>query len=367
MKQKYFRFLSLHKSIFLLVALSVSSLLLLTDFANVSLSQNTNQSNVLQNDVQQHIFPITEPTPEKQHTLVGAFYDVENFPNAKLLLNNKDTQMREVRPTLYNLDGQILELPPVQVEAQSFRLINLREWTDFGGNSFRQGSIKLFHLGKDLAIGMQIYLEDEGRSLSFEEKLLEIGTYDSRRLEGVWFQPSNQTETKIVLTNTSEELLTVSATLSRRPRNLSAPQTFILQPHQSRLIDLRETFGNAFANSDAVGIALTHNGTASALLARAMVSEPRKGYSTVVTLSNPNTAKSNELHGAGLRLGTINDDELTPTLVLRNTSNEDTIVKVRLPYTRTGGAGSILKKKASNSASIHAHRRREQNSQTRRY
>lgn len=343
MKQKCSRLFSLHKRIFLLAVLFVGSLFLLTHFANVSLSQNTTQSTILQNDNQQRIFSIAEPTPEKPHTLVGAFYDVQNFPNAKLLLNNKDTRAREVRPTLYNLDGQILELPPVQVEAQSFRLINLREWTDFGGNSFRQGSIKLFHLGKDLAIGMQIYLEDEARSLSFEEKLSEIGTYDSRRLEGVWFQPSMNTETKIILTNTSEELLTVSATLSRRPRNLSATQTFILQPHQARPVDLRETFGNAFANSDAVGISLTHNGTASALLARAMVSETRKGYSTVVTLSNPNTAKSNELHGAGLRLGTINDEMLTPILVLRNTNSEETTVKVHIPYTRIGGANKILK------------------------
>ncbi len=286
--------------------------------------------------------PSPTPTPEIPHTLVGAFYDVQNFPNAKLLLNNKDTVAREVRPTLYSLNGQILEVPPVQVEAQSFRLIDLRELAKIGGDDFRQGNIKLFHTGKDLVLGTQIYLEDAARSLSFEEKLSEIGTYDSRRLEGVWFQPSNQTESKIVLTNTSNQLLNISATLSRRPNILSAPQTFILQPHSTRLINLRETFGNTFANSDAVGISLTHDGTPSALLARAMIGEITKGYSTVVTFSNPNRARSNELHGAGLRLGSIGGDRLSPVIVLRNTSNEDQTVNVRVPYSLADGTNRIL-------------------------
>ncbi len=72
-------------------------------------------------------FPLTEPTPETPHNLVGAFYDVENFPDAKLLLNNKGIKPLEVRPTLYNLDGYTMEVAPVTVEANSFRMINLRD------------------------------------------------------------------------------------------------------------------------------------------------------------------------------------------------------------------------------------------------
>ncbi|HEX8266975.1 MAG TPA: hypothetical protein VF596_16355 [Pyrinomonadaceae bacterium] len=42
-------------------------------------------------------------------------------------MNNKGIKPLEVRPTLYNLAGQLLELPPVFVEANSFRFINLSE------------------------------------------------------------------------------------------------------------------------------------------------------------------------------------------------------------------------------------------------
>jgi hypothetical protein len=61
------------------------------------------------------------------HTSVGTYYSIENNLNAKLLLNNKGIKPLEVRPTLYNLAGQLLELPPVFVEANSFRFINLSE------------------------------------------------------------------------------------------------------------------------------------------------------------------------------------------------------------------------------------------------
>lgn len=284
----------------------------------------------------------TDNPDEKPHYLVAAYYDVQNFPTAKLLLNNKGLQTVEIRPTLYNSDGIIMEVAPVFVAPSSYKFVDLREWANLGGESFRRGSLKIFHTGKDLVIGTQIYLEDEARSLSFEEKFSELGTFDSRRLEGVWFQPSNQTESKIILTNTSDELLTVSATLSRRPHVSGSPQTFILQPHQMRMIDVRETFGNGYGNSDALGISLTHDGATHALLARALISEPAKGYSTAVTFSNPNRAKSNELHGAGLKLGTIGNDALNPILILRNTGGENTIVKVRIPYTRTDGTNRTL-------------------------
>jgi hypothetical protein len=280
--------------------------------------------------------------PEKPHTLVGSYYDTENFPAAKLLLNNKDIVAREVRPTLYGLDGQVIDLPPVQVEAESFRLINLKDWADFAGNGFGRGSVKLFHTGKDLVIGSQIYLEDEAQSLSFEEKLQEIGNFDSRRLEGVWFQPSNQTASKIVISNVSAEFLSVTVTPSRRPHIVGSSQIYTLQPHQARVIDLREEFGNAFGNSEAVGVSITHNGTASALIARALVSEAAKGYSTVVTFRNPDTAKSSQLHGAGVKLGAIGGDLLKPVLIVRNTSQTNTSVKVNVPYTRADGTSRVI-------------------------
>ncbi len=283
--------------------------------------------------------PTPTPTPEKTHNVVAAYYDVENFPTAELLLNNKDIVAREIRPTLYNLDGNALEIAPVIVEANSHRMIDLNEWANLGGANFRQGSLKLFHTGKDLNIGSQIYLADVKNSLSFEERLTELGKFDSRRLESIWLMPDNQTQVTALLSNTSDETLEVSAKLSRKPQHSGASQTFALLPHQTRVLDLRKDFddGNQFANAEIVGLSLTHTGEKSALKAHGQIKNIAKGYSNIISFSNPNTAKSSELHGTGLHLGTINKEELTPIIAIKNVGTTRTNVTTKIPYTRTNG------------------------------
>jgi hypothetical protein len=54
-----------------------------------------------------------------------------------------------------------------------------------GGTGFRRGSIKIFHTGKDRVIGSQVYLENNANGLSFEERLAELGKFNSLRLEGI--------------------------------------------------------------------------------------------------------------------------------------------------------------------------------------
>jgi hypothetical protein len=71
--------------------------------------------------------PTPTPTPEIPHTLAGSFYTTKDNIEAKLLLNNKGTIQLEVQPTLHNLQGQELQLPPVFVEPNSFRFIDLAE------------------------------------------------------------------------------------------------------------------------------------------------------------------------------------------------------------------------------------------------
>lgn len=101
--------------------------------------------------------PSPSPTPDQTpHDLIGSYYTVEYGVNARLMLNNKDIVAREIRPTLYNLQGQPLELAPVTVDAGSFQIINLNDWASVGGENYRQGSLRLFHTGKALNIGAHI-------------------------------------------------------------------------------------------------------------------------------------------------------------------------------------------------------------------
>ncbi len=277
--------------------------------------------------------------PQTPHNLVAAFYDVQNFPTAKLLLNNKSLHPIEVRPTLYNLDGDTFEPPPVIAPPNSHIFVNLTDWTNLGGDSFLRGSLKLFHVGKDLVLGTQIYLEDEEHSLSFEERLAELGKFDSRRLEAIWRMPSNQATVKIILSNTSAATISASARLSKKPHHTGNVQTFTLLPHQTRVLDLRTDFedGNQFANAEIVGLSIEHDGEKSDLKAHGFISDPPKGYSNIITFSNPNTAKSKELHGTGLHLGRLGGEKLEPLVSVKNVGTSTANVTTTVPYTRIDG------------------------------
>lgn len=284
------------------------------------------------------------PTPELTHNLVAAYYDVQNYPTAKLLLNNKGLQPIEIRPTLYSLDGIAMDIAPVSVQGNSHRFINLSDWANLGGASFQKGSLKLFHTGKDLIIGSQIYLEDNANSLSFEERLTEIGKFDSHRLEAIWAMPRNQTQVTFILSNTSDETIAVSAKLSRKPHQTGETQIFTLLPHQTRVLDLRNDFasGNQFANADVVGLSLEHAGSQSALKAHGQIKDAPLGYSNIVQFSNPNSGKSSELHGAGLHLGSIGGEEIEPVVAVKNVGAAQTDVTIKVPYTRADGTSGTV-------------------------
>ena len=288
--------------------------------------------------------PVQPPVNEIPHNLVGAFYDVKSFPNVKLLLNNKGTTSLEVRPTLYNLDGNIVEVAPVIVEANSFRMINLRDWANLGGESFQRGSIRLFHTGKDLVLGTQIYLTDEAKSLSFEERLAELGKFDSRRQESVWWMPRRQADATIILSNTSEDMISVTTKLSKKPLHTGESQTFTLLPHQTKVLSLRNDFadGSQFANAEIVGLSLEHTGAKSALKVHGFVKDASTGYSDIIEFKNPDSAKSSELHGAGLHLEPIGNEQLEPIVAVRNVGEERANLTIRVPYTRTDGTGGVV-------------------------
>src|SRR6185436_5694600 len=95
---------------FLVIITGFIALLLKSDFANVKSQER--QAKTHTSDLKEAVNSTSEPS----HWLVGSYYNTNNGMTATLLLNNKGIQPLEVRPTLYNLAGQELVLPPVIVE-----------------------------------------------------------------------------------------------------------------------------------------------------------------------------------------------------------------------------------------------------------
>jgi hypothetical protein len=175
-------------------------------------------------------------------------------------------------------------------------------------------------------------LTHEAKSLSFEEKLVELGKFDSHRQEGVWWMPSNDADVEIILTNTTGAPLTVTDRLAKKPNHVSDPQTVNLAPHETKTINLREDFPGSgpYLNSDILGLSLEHAGAASALLARAMVYEKTRGYSNIVQFSNPGGGKSSEYQGVGFQIENIAGQELTPAIAVRNVGTQTATITVRV-------------------------------------
>jgi hypothetical protein len=279
----------------------------------------------------------------KLHHLAGSYYTLNDGFKTKLLLNNKGPDPIEIQPTLFSLGGEQLAVSPVTVVGNSHKFVDLSEWVNTAGGQFREGSIQLLHSGKDLVIGAQLYLTDREHSLSFEEKLTELGT-GSPRLEGVWWLPSPKGTVSLVLSNTGSSSLSVTASIRGRAPKLETSATLELSAHETKVVNIeREMIGGDRAAMAMFGaISLEHNGAPGALVARAMAFDGSRGYSLPIQFIDPASGKSTSLHGAGLRIGRAGSDWLSPKVVVSNVGSTETVLTGRINYTTKDGTnGSI--------------------------
>jgi len=242
---------------------------------------------------------------DKPHTLAASYYSINDGLTATLMLNNKGPKPLEVNPTLFSVDGQRIELPAISVEGTSFREIDLGDFVAIAGSNFREGSLQLFHRGKDLVLGAQVKLVDLNRSLIFDEKLLEVQTeIGQQRLESSWWLPSHRGEIKLVLSNTSDAPLPVAITIDGSAPRQKDPFTLTLAPHATRVIDAqRDVIGKRGGTlAEIGGVTLEHEGGTGALLARLLMQDTEAGYS-VSALLRPTESKICEFARNRIALG----------------------------------------------------------------
>ncbi|MCA1568136.1 MAG: hypothetical protein LC803_21325 [Acidobacteria bacterium] len=280
----------------------------------------------------------------KSYRMAFSYYTLREQMTAALTLNNKGPYPVEIRPVLYSLAGERLEVPPVTVAPTSHRVVNLAEWASPGGSSFLEGSIQFIYEGKDLEVGGQVRLMDADRSLIFEEQVTRLDSaFVSSQLEGVWWLPSDDDEIRLVLSNTTDSMLDVTvnvAGLMPKPRSLVSLN---LAPHETRVSDLAALAGGTKGKLKEVGgISVTHSGSPGALVARALVRDAARGFSTFVEFIDPMKYRSTKLHGAGLRLGRAGSDEVSPVVVARNLGNSVVTLTGRVPYTASDGTTSAV-------------------------
>ncbi len=285
-----------------------------------------------------------EADSDKPHTLAASYYSLRGNLKATLMLNNKGPKPLEVSPSLFNIYGDRFDAPPVTVEGNSFLEVDLSNWAAKAGAMFQEGSLQVFYKGPDLLLGSQVKLVDQRFSLMSDEQLVEPGAmFKSSRLEGVWWLPAKHCRMNLVLSNTTDEGLSLAVALAGKGLEQRDSVILTLHPRETRVIDVRqELAGKKSALPEAGGISIEHSGESGALLARGMIEEPAMGYSSAIQFVDPANGKSSSLHGAGLRLGRVAGEELTPVIVARNIGGTESTLTGRIPYTRSDGSRDVI-------------------------
>jgi len=278
--------------------------------------------------------------PEILRRMIGAYYRTEKGWKSTLILNNKGSNPIDVTPTLYSQSGQGFTSPTVSVDGLSPLEVDLNALAKTAGPQFKEGSIEFSYTGKLLEMGGGLRVINAGKSLIFDEQMLEPGMkFSAPQLESVFAIPYESAQVDLILTNATAKLLVIDgqATFTGSPVKLPIP--FALAPHQSRTFTLPH---GLIRRAKAAAVSLKHNGDKGALLAVLHIREEDKGFSATVNFSNYAAGRTTSLHGAGLRLGNVNGAVLRPVVVIRNTEENPTTITAKIPYTKTDGSAGII-------------------------
>jgi len=296
---------------------------------------------VLNGDLNSFRHPARLAAPNLPHVLPGSYYSLRGNLRAALTLNNKGPEPLDVQPTLFNLNGERLDVPPVTVPGTSFRVIDLRDWA-IPGTGFDEGSLTLLHYGMDMQLGAQVRMIDSERSLIFDEQLMQMMSMSSR-LEAVWWLRSPRCNLRLVLSNTTDAPLEVSVSIDGIAPRQRTPLTVTLGAHQTRITNAQSFAENGQGTLKKTGgFSISYSGAPGGLLARGYIDEQTSGFSFPVEFSDPLMAHSSSLNGGGLRLGQVSGQELTPVVVVRNVGKTESIIRGGLPYTTNEGITNVL-------------------------
>jgi len=183
-------------------------------------------------------------------------------------------------------------------------------------------------------MGGGLRIVDSSRSLIFDEQMLEPGMkFPSSRLEAVYAVPFEDSRVSVIFTNTTAQPVIVDGDAIFAGANGNHPVQGNLGPYETKIVNLPP---GLVKKAQAGAVSLNHNGAAGALLAMIHLQDAGRGYSESVNFTNPG-GKTTELHGAGLRLGSVNNDPLKPVIAVRNLGDSATTVTASVPYSKQNG------------------------------
>src|SRR6266536_2495025 len=164
--------------------------------------------------------------------------------------------------------------------------------------------------------------------------MLEPGMkFPSPQLEAVYAVPFENSRLSVIMTNTTTQPILVNGDAIFAGSNGHYPIQSQLGPYQTQVVDLPH---GLVKKASAGAVSLNHNGGKGALLAKIHLQDGDKGYSESVNFISPG-GKTTERHGAGLRLGSVDNDPLKVVIAVRNIGDSATTVTAIVPYSKQNG------------------------------
>ena len=266
--------------------------------------------------------------------MVGTYYTTEDNFKSTLVLNNKGPNQIVVTPILHSQNGQTFTASPVAVGGESSQEVDLNLLASIAGQQFRSGSFEFTYEGRILEMGGGLRIVNAEKSLIFDEQMLEPGMkFPSSRLEAVYAVPFEDSRVSVIFTNTTAQPVIVDGDAIFAGANGNHPVQGNLGPYETKIVNLPP---GLVKKAQAGAVSLNHNGAVGALLAMIHLQDAGRGYSESVNFTNPG-GKTTERHGAGLRLGSVNNDPLKPVIALRNIGDSATTVTAAVPYSKQNG------------------------------
>jgi hypothetical protein len=272
--------------------------------------------------------------PAIPRRMIGTYYTTEDGFESTLILNNKGPNQIAVTPILHNQDGQTFAGSPVAVGGQSSSKVDINLLASIAGPQFRNGSFEFTYEGRLLEVGGGLRIINAEKSLIFDEQMLEPGLkFPSSRLEAVYALSFEDLQVRVIMTNTTAQPVTVNGDAIFAGADGHHPIKGWLGPYQTQVVNLPRGLAK---KSSAGAVSLNHNGDKGALLAMIHLWDADRGYSESVNFINPG-GRTAERQGAGLRLGSVDNDPLRAVIAVRNIGDSPTTVKATVPYSKQNG------------------------------
>jgi hypothetical protein len=277
--------------------------------------------------------------PAIPRRMIGTYYTTEDGFQSTLILNNKGPNQIMVTPILHSRNGRTFTASHISVGGRSSSEVDLNLLASIAGPQFSSGSFEFTYEGRLLEMGGGLRIVNAEKSLIFDEQMLESGMkFPSPQLEAVYAIPFEDSQVSVIVTNTTLKPIIVGGDAIFAGVNGHHPIQGWLGPHETKMVNLPH---GLVKKASAGAVSLNHNGDKGALLAKIHLWGADRGYSESVNFISPG-GKTTERHGAGLRLGSVEDDPLRAVIAVRNIGESATTVTATVPYSKeSGDTGTI--------------------------